>query len=80
MAGFDNLSSTIVAAETVGFEIVAWATIESCADEAHRRRLRILRMSLVFIKFCIRELIFLDWKDEGDAKNRAHAAFAEKRC
>ncbi|CAL1142865.1 unnamed protein product [Cladocopium goreaui] len=36
--GFDNLSSTIAAAETVGFEIVAWATIESCADEAHRTK------------------------------------------
>ncbi|CAJ1334936.1 unnamed protein product [Effrenium voratum] len=34
--GFDNLASTLAAAEAVGFETLAWATIESVADEAHR--------------------------------------------
>lgn len=38
-SGFDNLSSTVAAAEAVGFEMRGWATIESCADETHRRRI-----------------------------------------
>ncbi|CAK9081287.1 unnamed protein product [Durusdinium trenchii] len=36
--GFDNLSSTVAAAEAVGFEMRGWATIESCADETHRTK------------------------------------------
>ena len=46
VAGFDNLSSTIAAAEAVGFKTVAWATIESCADEAHRRLLTMTKPHL----------------------------------
>ncbi|CAE7436823.1 unnamed protein product [Symbiodinium natans] len=34
--GFDNLASTLAAAEAVGFEAMGWATIEPVADEAHR--------------------------------------------
>ncbi|CAE8641578.1 unnamed protein product, partial [Polarella glacialis] len=36
--GFDNLASTIAAAEAVGFKLVACSTIESVADEAHRTK------------------------------------------
>ncbi|CAE7224654.1 unnamed protein product, partial [Symbiodinium necroappetens] len=36
--GFDNLASTLAAAEAVGFETVGLATIEAVADEAHRTR------------------------------------------
>ncbi|CAK0825745.1 unnamed protein product, partial [Prorocentrum cordatum] len=32
----DNLASTLRAAEAAGFAVVATATIESCADEAHK--------------------------------------------